>query len=115
MISEIADRQPRRYQAKPPVIGGKFAKKRLERSLTHAAFLRTGRVLERFQAVENQQGSPVCNEFRQSFALFPIRSDPRIRVTKPSQSGIKKFICRRSVPTGALSVEGPAKNQLRGT
>src|SRR5208283_3746288 len=28
------------------------------------------------------------------------------------ESRIKKFICGRSVPTAALSVEGPAKNEL---
>jgi hypothetical protein len=31
------------------------------------------------------------------------------------KSGIKKFIGRRRVSTGALSVERPAKNELRGT
>src|SRR6266403_1324733 len=35
-----------------------------------------------------------------------------IWITKPSESGVDKFACRRSVPTSALSVEGPAKNKL---
>src|SRR5260370_32623977 len=55
------------------------------------------------------------NELRQSFALSPRRSEPWIWISKPSESRIKKFICRRSVPTAALSVEGPTKNKLRGT
>src|ERR1700720_1334151 len=55
------------------------------------------------------------DELRQSFALLPRRSEPWIWVTEPTESSIKKFICRRSVPTAALPVEGPAKNQLRRT
>src|ERR1700756_424115 len=52
------------------------------------------------------------HELRQSFALLPARSEPRIWVAKPGQSGIKKFICRRSTPTSTLPVEGPTKNEL---
>src|SRR5258708_36674678 len=55
------------------------------------------------------------DEFRQSFALLPRCSDPRIWITKPSEDRVKKFICRRSASTAALSVEGPAKNELRRT
>src|SRR5208282_6504948 len=36
-------------------------------------------------------------------------------ISKPSESSIKKFVCGRSAPTTALSVEGPAKNELRRT
>jgi hypothetical protein len=32
------------------------------------------------------------DELGQSFALLPRRSEPRIWVAKPSESGIKKFI-----------------------
>src|SRR5271166_666266 len=53
------------------------------------------------------------NELRQSFALLPSRSDPWIWISKPVESRIEKFVFRRSVPTGALSVEGPPKNKLR--
>src|SRR5690348_9615394 len=52
------------------------------------------------------------DELRESLALLPCRSDPRIWIPEPSQSRIKKFICGRSAPTCALSVEGPAKNEL---
>src|SRR5271165_146365 len=52
------------------------------------------------------------DELRQSFALLPRGSDPWIGISKPVESRVKKFICRRSVPTGALSVKGPAKDQL---
>src|SRR5215471_6987699 len=55
------------------------------------------------------------NELRQSFALLPCCSEPRIWIAKPSQSGIKKFIGRRSAAAGALSVKRPAKDELRRT
>ena len=53
------------------------------------------------------------DEFRQSFALLPRRSDPWIWISKPSESSVKKFICGRSAPTAALPVKGPAKDELR--
>src|SRR6516162_9189180 len=56
----------------------------------------------------------MCDELRKPFALLPRRSEPRIWVAKPRESGIKKFIGRRSVPTATLSVKGPAKDELRG-
>src|ERR1700751_660729 len=52
------------------------------------------------------------DELRQSFALLPGGTEPRIWISKPSKSRVKKFVCRRSVPTGALSVEGPTENKL---
>src|SRR5271169_4833621 len=52
------------------------------------------------------------DELRESLAFLPRRSEPWIGISKPRESRIKKFICRRSVPTGALSVEGPTKNKL---
>src|SRR5580700_10502111 len=55
------------------------------------------------------------DELRQSFALLPCRSHPWIWISKPSESSVKKFICRRTVPTAALSVERPAKYELRRT
>src|ERR1700726_5293795 len=55
------------------------------------------------------------HEPRQSFAFLPGRSESRIWISKPSESRVKKFICGRSLPTAALSVEGPTKNKLRRT
>src|ERR1700740_206624 len=55
------------------------------------------------------------DELRQSFALLPRRSEPWIWISKPSECGIKKFIRGRSLPTAALSVEGPTKNKLSRT
>src|ERR1700722_10848202 len=55
------------------------------------------------------------NELRQSFALLPCCSEPWIWIAKPVKSGIKKFIGRRSAAGGALSVERPAKYELRRT
>src|SRR5271165_1551820 len=52
------------------------------------------------------------DELSQSFALLPRRSDAGIGISKPSESRIKKFICGRSLPTAALSVERPTKNKL---
>src|SRR5271165_2518245 len=54
------------------------------------------------------------DELRQPFALLPRRSEPRIWVAKPIKGSIKKFIRGRSVPSGALPVEGPAKDELSG-
>src|SRR5215510_12430430 len=56
----------------------------------------------------------MCNELRQSFALLPGGPKPRIWVAKPRESRIKKFIRRRSLSATALSVKGPAKDELRG-
>src|ERR1700758_140480 len=55
------------------------------------------------------------DEFRQSLALVPGRSEAWGCIAKPVESRIKKFVCGRSVPSGALSVEGPTKNKLRRT
>src|SRR5580692_11833914 len=52
------------------------------------------------------------NQLCQSFAFLPRRSEPWIWISKPSESRIKKFICGRSLPTAALSVEGPTKDKL---
>src|SRR6266478_5849092 len=52
------------------------------------------------------------DELCQSFALLPRSSEPWIWISKPSESRVKKFICGRSLPTAALSVEGPTKNKL---
>src|SRR5271165_1684936 len=56
----------------------------------------------------------MCHEFRQSLSLLPARSEAWIWISKPSEHSVKKFICRRSVSATALSVKGPAKNQVRG-
>src|SRR5580704_6500749 len=51
-------------------------------------------------------------ELRESLAFLPRGSQPGIWIAKPSESRVKKFICGRSLPTAALSVEGPTKNEL---
>src|SRR5215468_1093076 len=55
------------------------------------------------------------DELCKSLAFLPRRSEPWIWITKPSQSRIKKFVGRRGVATGALSVKRPTKNELRRT
>src|SRR5271166_2742961 len=53
------------------------------------------------------------DELRESLAFLPWRSDSWIRIAKPSESCLQKFVCGRSLPTGSLSVEGPTKNEFR--
>src|SRR5215471_1994672 len=53
------------------------------------------------------------NELRQPFAFFPCCSKPWIWVAKPMESRIKELIGRRSASACALSVERPAKYELR--
>src|SRR6202008_3752433 len=101
--------------AQPLIESGKLAQKRLEGRLTQPSLLWTRWILERFQAIQNQQGSTMRDQFSQSFALLPGRSNPRIRIPKPSESRIEKFIRGRSLATAPLSVEGPAINELRRT
>src|ERR1700746_2012741 len=52
------------------------------------------------------------DELRESLALLPCRSHARIRISKTIERSIEEFICRRSTSACALSVEGPAENQL---
>src|SRR5215471_20480135 len=111
-MCNISNRRARGNHAKPRIEGSEFAQKRLQRRLTQPSLLWTRRVLEQLQAIQNQQGSTMRHQLRQSFALLPCRSDPWVWIAKPSQSGVKKFICGRRAPTGALSVEGPAKYEF---
>src|ERR1700730_3475224 len=55
------------------------------------------------------------HQLRQPLALFPRCSDAWIGVPKPSQSSVKEFVCGRRAPIRALSIEGPAKNELGRT
>ena len=60
----------------------------------------TRRILERLQAIQNKQGSTMGDELRQSFALFPRRSETRIWICKPSESRITvefRGRCRRGI------------------
>ena len=84
MICNISDRRPRGNHAKPRIEGSEFAQERLEGRLTQPSFLWTRRILEGLQAIQNQQGSTMCDELRQSFALLPRRSEPWIWIAKPS-------------------------------
>src|ERR1700760_2722958 len=55
------------------------------------------------------------DKLRQSFAFLPRGSEPWIWISKPSESRIKKLIRGRGLPTGALPIKGPTKNELRRT
>src|SRR5215469_17152816 len=55
------------------------------------------------------------DELRKPLSLLPGRSEPWTWISKPTESRVKKFICGRRVPTGTLSVERPAKNELCGS
>src|SRR6266446_7415366 len=54
VICNISNRRPRGNHAKPRIEGSEFAQKRLEGRLAQPSFLRTWRVLERLQAIQNQ-------------------------------------------------------------
>ena len=97
-MCKVCNGQPRSNYTKPRIEGGKLAQERLERRITEPPFLWTGRILERLQAIQNQQAPTMRDQFRQPFALLPGRAEPWIRVAKPCESGIKKFICGRSFP-----------------
>src|SRR5262249_35746185 len=64
---------------------------------------------------EQKQGSAMGDEFGESLALLPRRSEPWIWISKPSERSVNEFIGRRSAPTGALSVKRPGKYELRRT
>src|SRR6516162_8972358 len=53
------------------------------------------------------------DKLRQSFSLLPRCAEPWIWISKPTESRIKKFISRRGITAGALSIKGPTKNELR--
>src|ERR1700751_4716720 len=55
------------------------------------------------------------DQLGQSFAFLPRSSHPWIWVFKPGKSSVEKFVCRGRLPACALSVEGPAENELRRT
>src|ERR1700722_12038158 len=57
----------------------------------------------------------MCDELRQSFAFLPAGSEPWVWIAKPNESGVQEFICGRSIPTAALPVERPTKNEFRRT
>ena len=103
MIRDISDRRSRGNHAKPGIEGSKLAQKRLEGRLAYPSFLWTRRVLERLQAIQNKQGSTMHDELRESFALLPRGSELWIRISKPSECNVKKFICSGRFPGGTLS------------
>src|SRR5580704_14548742 len=53
VIRDISNRRPRGNRAKPLVEGSELTQERLERWLTQPSFLRTRRILKRFQAIQN--------------------------------------------------------------
>src|ERR1700738_1984884 len=55
------------------------------------------------------------DELRESLALLPSRSEPWVGIVGPCQVCVQKLVSGRSARTGALSVEGPAKHELRRT
>src|ERR1700740_2083970 len=57
MICDISNGETRGNHTKARIEGGEFAQERLERRLTHPSLLRTRRILERLQGIQNQKGS----------------------------------------------------------
>src|SRR6516225_3557800 len=66
VICKVRNRQPRGNYTKPPIKGSKLAQKRLEGRLPQPSFLGAGRILQRFQTVQHQQGSTAGDKFRES-------------------------------------------------
>src|SRR5215471_1442348 len=112
MICDISDGQTRGNHAEPSIERGKFPQERLESGLSKPPLLRSGRVLERFETIQDQQGSPAGYQLGQSFALSPWRSNPRVWIAKPGEGSLEKFICRRGTTAAPLPVKGPAKNKF---
>src|SRR5271166_2042805 len=54
VIRNISDRYSSGNHAKPSIEGSEFAQKRLESRLTYTPFLRTRRVLDRLQTIQNK-------------------------------------------------------------
>src|SRR6516225_3134775 len=112
VIRNISDRRSCGNYGKPSIESSKLPQERLQARFTQPSFLWTRWILKRLQTVQNKQGSAMRDEFRESLSLLPPRAYPWIRISKPFESSVKKFISRRSLPTAALSVKGPAKNEL---
>ena len=93
MISKICDGQPCGNNTKALIERSELAQKRLERRLAYTPFLWAGRILQRLQAIQNNQGSTMRDELRESLALLPCRADPGIGITKPTESRVNKFVC----------------------
>ena len=116
MICNVRNRQPGGNYTKPRIEGSKLAQKRLQGRITHAVLL--GYQAD-FGAAPSRPESVRFDDARSASPIFrpsptPFRSvDPGS--PNQAESSIKKFICGRSVPAGALPVKGPAKNQLRRT
>src|SRR5262249_458400 len=96
----------------PLIEGSGSAQRRRGERPAQPPFLWTRRFLKRLQPIQNKQGSPMRDQLREPLSLLPRCSEPWIRISKPIEGSVKEFICRRSVPAGALSVEGPTKNKL---
>src|SRR6516164_1297105 len=75
-MCNISNRRARGNYAKPRIEGSEFAQKRLERRLTQPSFLWTRRILQGFQAIQNQQGPTMRDELCNSISLLPGLSNP---------------------------------------
>src|ERR1700722_11849989 len=64
VICQIRHWQARGNYAQSRIKGSEFAQQRLEGRLTYPSFLGARWILQRLQAVENQEGSTMGNEFR---------------------------------------------------
>jgi hypothetical protein len=61
MICNVSDWRPCGDHAKSLVEGSKLAQKCLEGRITQPSFLWPRWILERLQAIQHQQGSPICD------------------------------------------------------
>src|SRR4029450_8586409 len=87
VIGNVSNRQPRGNHAKARIEGRELVQKRLQGRITEPTLLWTRRILERLEAIQNQKGSTMRDEFRQPLALLPCRSHPSILVSYPIELG----------------------------
>ena len=113
MISNIGDRCPCGNHAKPPIEGSEFAQKRLEGRLTYPPFLMDQADFGaaparpepiRFDVVATSFAS--LSPFSQAVPSRGSGSPNQVRAASRNSSADEEL------STGALSVEGPTKNEL---
>src|SRR5262245_7511959 len=105
VVGDIGNRQSRRDYAETAVKGSELTQQRLKRRVTNAPFLRTRGKLQRFKAVQYQQGSTVRDQICQSLSFLPGSSDPWIGISEPIQGRIDKLVSGRNFAAAALSVK----------
>ena len=114
VFREVPDGLAGGDDAEPGLAGaGQRPQERLHAGGTQLAALRPGRMLERLEAVEDEQGSAPDDGPGQEPALVPGRELGIVLYLKPSQRVVEERIVRGlAVVARALAVEAPAIDPL---